>query len=86
MTERSLLEETIFTQALELESAAERAAFLDRACRDNPALRTAVESLLRADARAGDLLDLPERSASASPVVEGPGAVHSAPIHSRLKQ
>ena len=74
MTERSLPEEIIFAQALELGSAAERAAFLDRACRDNPALRTAVESPC-ADARAGDLLYRPERSASPPLGVERPGAV-----------
>jgi hypothetical protein len=76
MTERSLPEETLFAQALEIESAAERAAFLDRACGDYRALRAEVESLLRADARAGDLLDLPERSAATldRPGVERPGA------------
>src|SRR5262249_7803247 len=60
MTEPSLPEETIFAQALELESAAERAAFLDRACGDERTLRAEVEALLRADALAGDLLDLPD--------------------------
>src|SRR5262249_6866156 len=65
-----------FAQALELGSAAERAAFLDRACADNWTLRADVESLLRADARAGDLLDLPERAAAALdlPGLERPGA------------
>jgi serine/threonine protein kinase/WD40 repeat protein len=60
MTEPSLPEETIFAQALELESAAERAAFLGRACGDDRALRAEVEALLRVAARTGDLLDLPE--------------------------
>jgi serine/threonine protein kinase/tetratricopeptide (TPR) repeat protein len=76
MSEPSLPEETIFAQALELESGAERAAFLDRACGSNPTLRAEVEALLRADAVAGDLLDLPE-TASASldpPDGERPGA------------
>jgi serine/threonine protein kinase/tetratricopeptide (TPR) repeat protein len=77
MTERSLPEEAIFAQALELESDAERAAYLDRACDDNPTLRAAVESLLRADARSGDMLDLPERSVAALDLagVERPGTV-----------
>ena len=48
MTEPPLPEESIFAQALEITSAAERAAFLDRACGDNQALRTEVEALLRA--------------------------------------
>jgi serine/threonine protein kinase len=76
MNQTSLTEETIFAQALEIESAAERAAFLDRACGDDPTLRAGVEALLRADARAGDLLDLPEWSAATldRPGVERPGA------------
>jgi serine/threonine protein kinase len=76
MTERSLPEESIFAQARELESPAERAVYLDRACGDDRNLRAAVESLLRADdARACDLLDLPERSAATldRPGVERPG-------------
>jgi serine/threonine protein kinase/tetratricopeptide (TPR) repeat protein len=80
MTEQSLPEESIFAQALEISSAAERAAFLDRACGDNPALRGEVEALLRADERSGDLLDLPENLApenlattSDLPAREGPG-------------
>jgi serine/threonine-protein kinase len=57
--EPSLPEESIFGQALEVR-ADERAAFLDQACGDNQALRAAVEALLRANERSGDLLDLPE--------------------------
>ena len=60
MTEPPLPEESIFAQALEITSAAERAAFLDRACGHDQALRTEVEALLRAQERSGDLLDLPE--------------------------
>ena len=45
MTEPSLPEESIFAQALEIDSPAERAAFLDRACGQNPALRAEVEAL-----------------------------------------
>jgi serine/threonine protein kinase/WD40 repeat protein len=65
MAELSLPEETIFARALELGSDADRAAFLDRACGDDRTLRDEVEALLRADARVGDLLDLPEGSAVA---------------------
>ncbi len=60
MTEPRLPEESIFAHALEFTSAAERAAFLDRACGHNQALRTEVEALLRAHDRSGNLLDLPE--------------------------
>jgi serine/threonine protein kinase/Flp pilus assembly protein TadD len=60
MTEPSLPEESVFAQAVEIPSAPERAAFLDRACANNPGLRAEVEALLRAHERSGDLLDLPE--------------------------
>ena len=77
MTEPSLPEESIFAQALEIASAAERAAFLDRACGDNQALRAEVEALLRAHERSGDLLDLPENLPATTdlPAREGPGTV-----------
>src|SRR5262245_40567789 len=78
MSEPSLPEESIFAQALEIRSAAERAAFLDRACGDNHALRAAVEALLQANARSGDLLDLPDQPATTvdePSATEGPGMV-----------
>jgi serine/threonine protein kinase/tetratricopeptide (TPR) repeat protein len=61
MNEPSLPEETIFAQAMEIDSDAERAAFLDRSCGGNRVLRASVEALLRAHERGGDLLDLPEK-------------------------
>ncbi len=77
MTEPPLPEESIFAQALEITSAAERAAFLDRACSHNQALRTEVEALLRAQERSGDLLDLPENVPVTTdlPAREGSGTV-----------
>jgi tetratricopeptide (TPR) repeat protein len=77
MTEPSLPEESLFAQALEIASAAERAAFLDRACGNNRALRAEVEALLRAHERSGDLLDLPEPSPAPTdlPGREVPGTV-----------
>ena len=71
MPKPPLPEESIFAQALEINSASERAVFLDRVCRDNPALRAEVEALMRADAWAGDLLDLPDPPAAT--VVFGSG-------------
>src|SRR5262249_37604890 len=58
-------------------SAAERAAFLDRACGHDQALRAEVEALLRAQDRSGDVLDLPENSPAAAvlPAREAPGTV-----------
>jgi serine/threonine protein kinase/tetratricopeptide (TPR) repeat protein len=77
MSESSLPEESIFGQALEIESAAERAAFLDRACGNNPALRAEVEALLRSSQKTGDILDLPEKPSVTTdlPAPEGPGTV-----------
>ena len=64
MTEPSLPEELIFGQAVEIESAEERAAYLDRACGADPALRSEVEALLRSTGLRGDLLDLPDKKVS----------------------
>src|SRR5688572_4226205 len=51
-------EQTLFAGALHL-TAAERAAFLDRECAGDSALRARVESLLAAYAEAGTRIDLP---------------------------
>src|SRR5262245_7881435 len=52
-------ERELFEQALEITSAEERAAFLERHCTDQPELREHVEELLRAHADAGPFLDQP---------------------------
>jgi serine/threonine protein kinase/tetratricopeptide (TPR) repeat protein len=78
MNEPSLPEESIFGRALEFESAKERAAYLDRTCGPDIALRCEVEALLRASQRSGDLLDLPERCAAETDetsFAERPGTV-----------
>ncbi len=77
MTEPSLPEESLFAQALEIALAAERAAFLDRVCGDNQALRAEVEALLHAHERSGDLLDLPDKPpvTTDQPAYESPGAL-----------
>jgi serine/threonine protein kinase/Flp pilus assembly protein TadD len=49
----------LFLKALELSSAAERRAFLDRECVDYPELRAEVDSLLEAGERAGQFLEQP---------------------------
>jgi WD40 repeat protein len=46
----------IFAQALQISMPAERAGFLDSACKDDPELRGQVESLLEAHHEAGDFL------------------------------
>jgi serine/threonine protein kinase len=50
-------EESIFAEALEKQSVAERAAYLNEACGGNVALRAQVEELLRASDDAGSFLN-----------------------------
>lgn len=64
-------ERDIFFAALDYDSPAERAAYLDAACGSDPALRARVEALLAAHASVGRFLDPAE--ADESPVREGPG-------------
>jgi hypothetical protein len=54
-TDRHLM--TLFSAALDCASAAERAAYLERACGREPALRARVEALLRAHEGAGRFLE-----------------------------
>ena len=49
----------IFNEALDRGSPAERAAYLDRACAGDPALRARVEALLAVHDRAGEFLEAP---------------------------
>ena len=60
--------ESLFAAALALATPAERAAFLDEACRDEPEMRAQVEALLGTHAEAGSFLEQP----AAAP--EGTGA------------
>jgi serine/threonine protein kinase len=65
-------EETLFDEALS-RSPEERAAFLERACEGRPELRAAVEALLAAHEKSGNILDR-----SPAPAVDsGPGAAGS---------
>jgi serine/threonine protein kinase len=69
---------SIFGKALELRSAAERAAYLEQACQGDSRLRAEVESLLQARQEAGDFLAGPESVPVATldePIVESPGTV-----------
>jgi serine/threonine protein kinase/tetratricopeptide (TPR) repeat protein len=52
-------EDSVFAVALSMPTAAERAAYLDEACKDNAALRHEVEALLHAHEQAGDFLAEP---------------------------
>ena len=66
----------IFCDARELASAAERAAYLDRACGDDAELRRRIERLLEADAAADSFLAAgPAVATTADRVAEAAGTV-----------
>ena len=51
--------DSLFVAASEIESAEDRAAFLDKACGENTELRQQVEQLLHSDEKAGSFLNKP---------------------------
>jgi serine/threonine protein kinase/tetratricopeptide (TPR) repeat protein len=59
----------IFDRALEITTAGDRAAYLDRACADLPDVRREVEALLKAHSDAGSFLE--------SPAAEMAATIHS---------
>jgi serine/threonine protein kinase len=63
---------TIFNEALGLDSPADRAAYLDRVCADDSALRARVEALLAVHDRAGGFLESPARGPTIDEVREEP--------------
>jgi hypothetical protein len=78
MTEMSPAEEVFFA-ALDKATPAERAAYLDMACADNPALRERVEKLLAAHPRVGSFLEPPpadDSTGTFSAEGEAAGAPH----------
>jgi eukaryotic-like serine/threonine-protein kinase len=67
-------EVALFSEALELE-ASQRAAYLDEACADDPALRLRLEALLRVHEEAIPFLEAPAPGTPGSLIgVEAPGA------------
>jgi serine/threonine protein kinase len=65
---------TLFSAALEYASEAERAAYLDRACAGDVALKAEVEGLLRAHGEAGGFLEARNADSTVSHLPsEGPG-------------
>src|SRR5215471_4732887 len=66
------LEEALFELAEQKPSAAERAAFLDGVCRDNPALRARLDVLLEAHFGAAEFLRKTSKRAEAAEPVRVP--------------
>jgi len=62
----------IFNEALDLDSAEDRAAYLERACGGDPGLRARVETLLAAHGRAEGFLESPAVVPTADPDTRGP--------------
>jgi serine/threonine protein kinase len=69
-------EESIFAEALEQSSPADRAVFLKAACADDDELRQRVENLLRSHTGAGSFLRKSLASTEMGPApIEGPGMI-----------
>ena len=70
-------ERDIFDAALALDDAAQRAAYLDRACAGQPGLRDHIDALLSMDAQVGSFLEAPAPAGTADevPPTERPGTV-----------
>jgi serine/threonine protein kinase/tetratricopeptide (TPR) repeat protein len=72
--------QSIFGRALEIESPADRAAYLDEACGPDAGLRAEIEGLLATLGRAGEFMRRPAAAvavggtAAYEPLTEGPGA------------
>src|SRR6266540_7000435 len=72
-----MTEHDLFAAALQIESPADRSAYLDRACGEDEFLRSRVEALLRAHAQVGNFLSIPAMAAFSNPTDDtrtGPAA------------
>jgi tetratricopeptide (TPR) repeat protein len=69
MPEQDQSEKSIFLEAIDIDSAAERAAFLEKACGGRPGLRDKVEALLQAHDKPQPLLDV---QLAGAPTLEPP--------------
>ena len=67
--------DSLFAAALEIDSAEERAAFIDETCATDDDLRAEVEELLRAHEAAGSFLEQPASAFDATLVPESPDRV-----------
>jgi serine/threonine protein kinase/Tfp pilus assembly protein PilF len=75
--ESAVTERELFAQALQIESAAQRATFLDQACGGDAALRGRVDGLLSEHENLGSYLEVPAAAmavATIEPAIKRPGA------------
>jgi serine/threonine protein kinase/tetratricopeptide (TPR) repeat protein len=79
MTSAARSPETVFSEAIEIQSPEERRSYLDRACEGDMGLRQAVEKLITLHSQAGDFLESPavnlDVTAFAPALDERPGTV-----------
>jgi serine/threonine protein kinase len=71
-------ERSIFVAALEVDDPVERAAYIERACAGDPALRSHVEELLKAHQQPGPFMDRPAHDLVGTldePITERPGTI-----------
>jgi hypothetical protein len=73
-------ERSIFVAALDIEDPSDRAAYLDRACKDDPAVRQRVERLLKAHSAAGSFLQAPALAAEPPTQAAPHSATPAAPV------
>jgi serine/threonine protein kinase/Leucine-rich repeat (LRR) protein len=81
--------ESIFFAALEKTDPAERAAYLDQACRGDDDLRRRVERLLKAHPQVGSFLDQPVADKLAGEAIasgEGTARAGAQPVHDQLNE
>jgi eukaryotic-like serine/threonine-protein kinase len=77
MADRHQNEKSLFLAALEIDSDAERAAFLKKACEGDPQLQAEVDALLQAHAKSQPILDA---TPSPDPAVDQPTADRSGAV------
>lgn len=76
--------DSLFEAAVEIETAEERAAFLDRFCGEDPKLRQQLERLLQSNEQAGSFLDKTPAALEATILTDGSGGNLAAALDAGL--
>ena len=76
--------DSLFEAAVEIETAKERAQFLDKSCGEDLELREQLERLLQSHEQAGSFLDKPPAELEATILTDGPGGNLAAVLHAGL--